>query len=184
VIVDEHVEVRLAVHYPQKDAVLVTVLGATTTAPDIQRIESVAGTRITQKFYPHGETDLPEFSYPKAVDAMAADYVRGGLAQAASLFLPPLPHEPIGEGARWSFNGMPYSFTERKGARLVIEKRVEMRGPVNIEGHIVETNEEQLYRCEAVSDGIARRIEALLVSENPPGSKRTTRLLFEVDDKP
>jgi hypothetical protein len=46
----------------------------------------------------------------------------------------------------------------------------------------VLVDETQTYRIEAPLDGIARRVEALLVAGQPGGSTRTTRLRFETDE--
>jgi hypothetical protein len=182
VALEEHVDLSLDVRYPAADAVALTVRRATTTAPDIRRIETTAGTRFTQKIHPSGEVEVPEVAYPPGADPTAADYVRGAVIQVASNVLPLFPPEPVGPGARWVLRNLTFSLRERRGDVLVLERRGGVHGPTRMEDNaVVMVSEEQVYRLDAVTDGLARRVEAELVAENPPGTVRRTQLVFEIE---
>jgi len=45
-------------------------------------------------------------------------------------------------------------------------------------------DEDQRMRIEIPQDGIARHVEATIVSQKAAGTKRTTHLRFEVIDRP
>lgn len=178
---EEHLELKLSLSYTSSDTVELAVERATTTAPDIYHVETTVGTRFKQKVYPSGELDPPEDPvYPQRVDPVAGDYVRGAVVQAASNFLPVMPKEAVGVGARWALRNLRFSLVEQSENRKVIERRSEYEEMRPTPTGTALAREAQLYRIESVPDGLARRVEAELVSEHPPGSKRTTRLLFEV----
>jgi hypothetical protein len=180
VAADEHLEVTLDIRYSSNDKLELAVRNATTTATDIPRIGTTVGSKFVQKVYPSGEAEPPEPSYPAGVDPVAGDYVRGAVVQVASNFLPVMPKEPVGAGARWTLRDLRYSLAERRGEKFIVERRGEMHGDRPTPTGMAMAHEEQLYRIEAIPDGIARRVEAELVSEHPPGSKRTTRITFEI----
>lgn len=180
VVHDEHVEVVLDVRYTSSDKVELVVRKASTTATDIQRIDTTAGTKFVQKIYPTGELEPPEPSYPAQADSVAADYVRGAVVQVASNFLPVMPKEPVGAGARWTLRHLRYSLVERRNDKIIVERRAEMQENRPTPTGMAMAHEVQFYRIEAIPDGIARRVEAELVSEHPPGSKRTTRMALDV----
>lgn len=180
VIADEHLEVVLDIRYTSSDKLELVVKSASTTASDIPRIGSSVGTKFVQKIYPSGELEPPEPSYPAQTDPIAGDYVRGAVVQIASNFLPLVPKEPVGAGARWTQRHLRYSLVERRGEKIIVERRGEMQENRPTPTGMALAHEVQLYRIEAIPDGIARRVEAELVSEHPPGSKRTTRMALEV----
>jgi hypothetical protein len=180
---EERLTLRLGVRYPTADTVELTLLHAETTSPNMRRIESTRGARSVQKFYPSGETELPEITLPPAVDARAGEYIQGALVQIASNLLPTLPHEPIGEGARWGGDDLRFELIARRGPLLVVERRSGKNGPTELAtGETVFVKEEQTYRIDAPLDGIARRVEAVLVADQPGGTVMTTRLYFDAMD--
>ena len=159
------------------------MLHAETTAPDIQRIESTLGTRVVQKFYPSGVTEMPEITVPPAAHDRAGQYVQGAPVQIASNLLPVVPSEPIGEGSRWERQGLRFEMLARRGSLAVIERRSEHPGPTVLgTGETVFVSEEQTYRLEAPSDAIARHVDALLIADQPGGTVRTTRLQLDAMD--
>jgi hypothetical protein len=177
---EERVTLRLGVRYPAADRVELTVVSAETTAAT-PRLTPALGARMTQQFHPSGEAELPELSFPEGADPQATEYVRGALVQIASNLLAPLPPEPIGEGARWAHQDLRFEVTGRRGAALVVERRSEMRGPRQLAGgETAFVSEAQTHRLELVADGIARRVEAELVADQPMGTVMTTRMGFEV----
>lgn len=177
---EERVEVQLSVRYPARDRAEVIVLGATTTAPDIKRTETTAGMLLSQRFHSSGATDLPEVVTPKVANARAADYIHGAVMQLASGLLPVAPAEPVGVGARWGHDDLRFELLERKGEEVTVERRSERKGVHKLAtGETVYLSETQTYRIEAAPGGIARRIEAVLVADQPNGTVITTRLRFE-----
>lgn len=180
---EERLALRLGVRYVAEDKVELTLLHAETTSPDMQRIESTFGARVLQKFHPSGVTEMPEFSIPPAADARAGEYVKGALVQIGSNLLPVVPSEPIGEGARWNRNHLRFELLARRGPLLVIERRSGSNGPTQLDtGETVHVSEEQTYRIETPTDGIARHVEALLVADQPGGAVMTTRLQLDAMD--
>lgn len=177
---EERLSLRLGVRYPAADRLELTVLNAETTA-QISGLASTIGSRMTEQFYPSGHAELPELSFPPGADPRATDYVGGALTQIASNLLAPLPPEPIGEGARWAQQDLRFEVTGRRGATLVVERRSETRGPRQLAtGETVFSSEAQTHRLELVADGIARRVEAELVADQPMGTIMTTRMRFEI----
>ena len=182
---EERVRLRLGVRYPAQDVVELTLLGGETTAPDIPRLTSTIGARFLQKVTSSGHSEPPEVTFPPGSDARAVEYVHGAVVQVASNLAPALPPEPIGEGARWAHNDLRFELVAWPGERLTVERRSEMRGSQRLAtGEMVRVNEEQSYRIEAAPDGIARRVEAQLVAEQPGGATMATRLRFEVEGAP
>ncbi|MCK6589810.1 MAG: hypothetical protein HUU21_17490 [Polyangiaceae bacterium] len=176
---DERVTVKLSVKYIEPHVVEMLVLDATTTAPDVKGA-TTAGMLLTQRFHPLGATDIPHVLTPKLAHARSADYIHGALMQLASGLLPVAPAEPVGEGARWGHEDLRFELLSRRGDELVVERRSERKGIHKLAGgEIVNLSDTQTYRIEMRPGGIARRIEAVLVNDQPNGTVITTRLRFE-----
>lgn len=177
---EERVKVQLSVKYIERHVVEMLVLDATTTAPDVTHAATAAGMLLTQRFHPLGGTDIPHVMTPKGAHARSADYIHGALMQLASGLLPVAPVEPVGEGARWGHDDLRFELIARRSDELTVERRSERKGINKLAtGEIVNVSESQTYRIETRPGGIARRIEAVLVNDQPDGSVITTRLRFE-----
>jgi hypothetical protein len=177
---EERVAIRLSIRYAERHAVEVIVLDATTTAPDVKHTATTAGMLLTQRFHPLGATELPQVMTPKQAHARSADYVHGALMQLAAGLLPVAPIEPVGEGARWAHEDLRFELISRRGDELVVERRSERKGVHKLAtGEVVNMSETQTYRIETRPGGVARKIEATLVSDQRDGSVITTRLRFE-----
>jgi hypothetical protein len=182
---EERVKVRLSVRHAERHAVEIIVLDAATTAPDVKNVDTAAGMVLTQRFHPLGATDIPQVMTPKHASARAADYIHGAIMQLASGLLPVAPVEPVGEGARWGHEDLRFELIARRGDELTVERRSERKGIHKLAtGDVVNLSETQTYRIETRPGSIARRIEAVLVSDQPDGSVITTRLRFEPEAKP
>jgi hypothetical protein len=179
---EERVTVKLSIRYPERHVVELFVLDATTTAPDVKHTDTTAGMLLTQRFHPLGATDVPQVMTPKQAHARSADYIHGALMQLAAGLLPVVPVEPVGEGARWAHEDLRFELITRRGADLTVERRSERKGINKLaSGEIVNLSESQTYRIEMLPGGIARRVEAVLVSDQRDGTVITTRLRFERD---
>jgi hypothetical protein len=183
---EERVKVRLSVRYAERHAVEIIVLDASTTAPEVQHVDTTAGMLLTQRFHPLGATEaLPKVMTPKQASARAADYIHGALMQLASGLLPVVPVEPVGEGARWAHDDLRFELLARRGDDLAVERRSERKGMNKlVTGELVSLSETQTYRIETRTGYIARRIEAVLVADQPNGTVITTRLRFEPEAQP
>jgi hypothetical protein len=151
----------------------------------VRHADTAAGMVLTQRFHPLGATDIPQVMTPKHASARAADYIHGAIMQLASGLLPVAPVEPVGEGARWGHEDLRFELIARRGDELTVERRSERKGIHKLAtGDVVNLSETQTYRIETRPGSIARRIEAVLVSDQPDGSVITTRLRFEPEAKP
>jgi len=187
--VEEHVSLRFAVRYPAADTVELTLRRAETTARDVPGVDSTVGAVFKQKFGKQGTTDAPDATFPPAAVEGAKIYVQGVVSQIGAALLPALPPTPIGEGARWRWGGAEgpvYSLVSQGGGKLVVEETVAIHGSHagSRKRKTIEVNEDQTTRLETPLDGISRHIESTLVAERVGGSKRTTRLLFDVEKRP
>ena len=99
--------------------------------------------------------------------------------------LPVVPAEPVGEGARWAHEDLRFELLSRSGDDLTVERRSERKGMSKLAtGEIVNLSETQTYRIVTRPGYIARRIEAVLVADQPNGTVITTRLRFEPEAQP
>ncbi|MFO0762075.1 MAG: hypothetical protein U0359_36890 [Byssovorax sp.] len=182
---EEHVDLVFDLRYSAADTVVMTVRRAATTAPDIPRIGTTIGMIFTQKIHPSGEVEVPEVTYPPAVDPTAGSYIRGAVMQVAPNVVPLFPPEAVGPGARWALPNLMFSLRERRGEVFVVERRGGIHGPTKMEdGTVVMASEEQIYRMDAIANGVARRMEADLVAEGPPGTVRRTQMVLEIERGP